>query len=78
MGFSGRFVLPLFFLGCLIAVPSFADSGTDFSNTGGTLTGTTAGLSLSGINPYGSYRIQRWQHGRRRSGHGLIHDWLFD
>jgi hypothetical protein len=48
MGFSGRFVLPLFFLGCLITVPSFADSGTDFSNTGGTLTGTTASLSLSG------------------------------
>ena len=41
--------LGLVVLSCLL-VPtfSFANSGTDFSNNGGTLSGTNAGLSLSG------------------------------
>lgn len=43
----------LVFLSCLFAslmIPatSFADSSVDFSNIGGTLTGSTSGLSLSG------------------------------
>ncbi len=38
------------FLVCCLAVPtlSFAHSDADFSNSGGTLTGSSAGLSLSG------------------------------
>jgi len=43
--FSGRSVLTLsLFLACLmIPAASFADSGVDFSNTGGTLSGSTQG-----------------------------------
>jgi hypothetical protein len=39
----------LFLLSCLtIPVASFADSGVDYSNAGGTLTGSNSGFSLSG------------------------------
>lgn len=50
MRFAGKFVLPgLLLLSCLMLPSlSFAGSGTDFSNNGGTLTGTNAGLSLTG------------------------------
>src|SRR2546423_487155 len=42
-------VASLFLLSCLtLATASFASSDTDFSNSGGTLTGTSAGLSLTG------------------------------
>ena len=48
--FSGRSVLTLsLFLACLmIPAASFADRGVDFSNTGGTLSGSNTGLTLSG------------------------------
>jgi hypothetical protein len=47
--FSARFVATaLFVLSCLtIPVASFADSGVDYSNAGGTLTGSNSGFSLS-------------------------------
>ena len=50
MGPADRFLVPVLFLvSCTVLTPrSFADSGTDFSNAGGTLAGTNAGLSLSG------------------------------
>jgi hypothetical protein len=49
MRLTGKFLVPALFLSCLLlATPSFANSGTDFSNMGGTLSGTTAGLALSG------------------------------
>src|SRR3954471_7157230 len=42
-------VASLLLLSCLtLATASFASSDTDFSNSGGTLTGTSAGLSLTG------------------------------
>ena len=49
MRLSGKFLLPALLLSWLF-LPNFcfANSGTDFSNSGGTLTGTTTGLSLSG------------------------------
>jgi len=48
--FSARFLATaLFLLSCLtIPVASFADSGVDYSNAGGTLTGSNSGFSLSG------------------------------
>lgn len=48
--FSPRsLVATLFLLGSLmIPAASFADSSVDFSNSGGTLTGSSAGFSLSG------------------------------
>jgi len=48
--FSGRSVLTLsLFLACLmIPAASFADSSVDFSNIGGTLAGSSSGLTLSG------------------------------
>ncbi len=50
MGPADRFLVPVLFLvSCMVLTPrSFADTGTDFSNAGGTLSGTNAGLSLSG------------------------------
>lgn len=50
MSFSSRSLLPaLLFLSCLMLPnPALATSGTDFSNGGGTLSGTNAGLTLSG------------------------------
>ena len=46
---SSRLILLALLLLCLILPSvSFATSGTDFSNSGGTLSGTTAGLSLTG------------------------------
>jgi hypothetical protein len=46
---SARFVFLSCLLACLmIPAASFADSSVDFSNMGGTLTGSTSGLSLSG------------------------------
>ncbi len=50
MSFSRKSFLPVvLFLSCMM-LPNvaFANSGTDFSNGGGTLSGTNAGLSLSG------------------------------
>jgi hypothetical protein len=49
MRLSGKFLLPALLLSCLM-LPNlcFANSGTDFSNSGGTLSGTSAGLSLTG------------------------------
>jgi PEP-CTERM motif len=42
-------VISLFVFACLLFTSAaFADSGTDFSNSGGKLTGSNAGLSLSG------------------------------
>ena len=48
--FSARFLATaLFMLSCLtIPVASFADSGVDYSNADGTLTGSNSGFSLSG------------------------------
>jgi hypothetical protein len=48
--FSARFLATaLFLLSCLtIPVASFADTGVDYSNAGGTLTGSNSGFSLSG------------------------------
>lgn len=48
--FSPRFLATaLFMLSCLtIPVASFADSGVDYSNADGTLTGSNSGFSLSG------------------------------
>jgi hypothetical protein len=49
MNFSPKF-LALALLGFCLMLPklSYANSGTDFSNSGGTLSGTNAGLSLTG------------------------------
>jgi hypothetical protein len=49
MSFSPKF-LALALLGFCLMLPklSYANSGTDFSNSGGTLSGTNAGLSLTG------------------------------
>ena len=49
MSFS-KFLMPaLLVCACLLVSSSaYADSNTDFSNSGGTLTGSNAGLSLSG------------------------------
>lgn len=49
MSFSSKF-LALALLGFCLMLPnlSYANSSTDFSNSGGTLSGTNAGLSLSG------------------------------
>ncbi len=49
MRVSGKFLSLALFLLCLM-LPSlcFADSSTDFSNSGGTLSGTSAGLTLTG------------------------------
>lgn len=51
MRLTGRFLLPALLLSCLM-LPNlcFANGGTDFSNSGGTLSGTSAGLSLTGSN----------------------------
>jgi len=50
MKIPGKSLIPgLLLLSCLMLPSlSFASSGTDFSNSGGTLSGTDAGLSLSG------------------------------
>ena len=49
MRLSSKLMLPALLLSCLMLPSvSFATSGTDFSNSGGTLSGTTAGLSLTG------------------------------
>lgn len=50
MKIPGKSLIPgLLLLSCLMLPSlSFASSGTDFSNSGGTLSGTNAGLSLSG------------------------------
>lgn len=50
MSFAGKSLMPcLLLLSCLmLPTVSFANSGTDFSNSGGTLSGTNAGLTLSG------------------------------
>ncbi len=50
MRLSGKFLLPaLLLLSCLmLPSSSFANSTTDFSNSGGTLSGTNAGLTLTG------------------------------
>ena len=47
---SPKSVVAALFLSACIMIPSFAyaDSSTDFSNSGGTLSGTNAGLSLTG------------------------------
>ena len=42
------FVVVLSFIGYMIPAPSFASSGMDFTNSKGTISGSTAGLSLSG------------------------------
>ena len=49
MRLSSKILVPALLLSCL-ALPSlsFANSNTDFSNSGGTLSGTSAGLSLTG------------------------------
>src|SRR5215472_2840918 len=41
-------LLLLAVLALMLPVAAFANSGVDFSNSGGTLTGTTEGLNLSG------------------------------
>jgi len=50
MNFSGKSLIPALLLISCMTIPNkaLADSGTDFSNSGGTLAGTTAGLTLSG------------------------------
>ena len=60
MRLSSKFLVPALLLLSSLSLPSlsFATSGTDFSNAGGTLSGTSAGLSLSGstldaVNGYG-------------------------
>jgi hypothetical protein len=60
MRLSNKFLVPAVLLLSSLSLPSlsFATSGTDFSNGGGTLSGTTAGLSLTGstlvaVNGYG-------------------------
>jgi len=60
MSFSSKILTPvLLFLMCMtLSSLSFANSGTDFSNGGGTITGSNAGLTLSGsmltaVNGYG-------------------------
>ncbi len=49
MRLTGKVLLPALLLSCLM-LPNlcFANSDTDFSNSGGTLSGTSAGLSLTG------------------------------
>src|SRR2546422_7531748 len=41
-------VLFLIILALALPMAAFADGGVDFTNAGGTLTGTTSGLSLTG------------------------------
>lgn len=60
MRLSSKFLVPAVFLLSSLSLPSlsFATSGTDFSNAGGKLSGTSAGLSLTGstldaVNGYG-------------------------
>ena len=50
MSRPGKFLVPtLLLLSCMIfPAASFASSGTDFSNSGGTLAGNSAGLTLTG------------------------------
>jgi|SRR5579863_4071484 hypothetical protein len=49
MSLSGKFLAPALFVLCtMLPNLSYATSGTDFSNSGGTLSGTNAGLSLTG------------------------------
>lgn len=49
MNFSGKFLAPALLVLCIMLPNlSYAKSGTDFSNNGGTLAGTNAGLSLTG------------------------------
>ena len=50
MSFSGQFLVAALWLlsSLILSTPGFAYSGTDFSNHGGTLATTPAGLSLSG------------------------------
>lgn len=50
MSLPVKFLLPaLLVLSCFaLSSQAFADSGTDFSNVGGTLSGTNSGLSLNG------------------------------
>jgi PEP-CTERM motif len=50
MSFPGKSLVPtLLLLSCMILpAASFASSGTDFSNSGGTLAGNSAGLTLTG------------------------------
>ena len=50
MSFSGKAFVPMMLLlSCtVLSTLSFAKGDTDFSNSGGTLTGTSDGLSLSG------------------------------
>jgi hypothetical protein len=50
MRLSSKFLVPALLLLSSLMLPSlsFATSGTDFSNGGGTLSGTNAGLSLTG------------------------------
>lgn len=50
MRLSGKFLAPALLLlsSLMLSSLSFATSGTDFSNSGGTLSGTNAGLSLTG------------------------------
>ena len=50
MRLSGKFLAPALLLLSSLMLPSlsFATSGTDFSNGGGTLSGTNVGLSLTG------------------------------
>jgi hypothetical protein len=50
MRFPGKILLSALFLASTLMIPnqSFANSTTDFSNGGGTLSGTSAGLTLTG------------------------------
>ena len=50
MRFTSKFLVPALLLALCLVLPkqSSASSSTDFSNTGGTLSGTSAGLTLTG------------------------------
>lgn len=49
MSFSGKFLAPTVLMLCIMLPNlSYAKSDTDFSNSGGTLSGTNASLSLTG------------------------------
>ena len=69
--FSARFLAPALFVLSSLTVPvaSFADSSVDYSNAGGTLTGSNSGFSLSDSTTFSTVRV----HHALPNRHGWLH-----